>query len=38
MPPIHCVSDLQKRMLLGMLSSPEKTVIPVVVKPLIASK
>jgi hypothetical protein len=38
MPPSHCVSDLQKRILLGILSSPERTVIPVVVKPLIASK
>lgn len=38
MPPTHCVSARQKRMLFGMVSKPEKTVMPVVVKPLIASK
>lgn len=38
MPPNHSVTDRQKRMLCGIASSPEKTVIPVVVNPLVDSK
>jgi hypothetical protein len=37
-PPIHCVILLQKRIHLGIPSSPVNIVIPVVVNPLIASK
>ena len=37
-PPSHCVKDRQNNIDCGIASKPLKTVIPVVVNPLIASK